>query len=532
MAPRLWVLTGTPGTGVRKSLSKFVEHCKKNGGRIEWRSIDDPLKKLAAPHVKRLFGLPDESAIGPLLLPRAFLRELWRQALQKTFDGEAGLPGVDSLLGGGSDVLLTFHLCYFHHGTREYLVPADFDAFSERLAGRATCVITLIDDIYDSHNRLSRGGGVFNPPRSADEAMIDALTVLTWRSNEMLVSDSLARVCKLPHFVFAVKHPVDTFHDVLYSEKQKVYLSHPITEPREMARTRGVAEARLAVEELNRVLARLQSRCVVLEPTSIDEQRFVPTQENRKIFKGNLDHRWPFVEDRRHLLYVPPASPSGTWRFPWGWNQDQRPPIERSPLTEALQNAIAKQINARDHTLVEQSDYVVAWRPICDGHESGGVKEELEHVSRLITLGCRAPSAVVYCPPEDRKKFPSRYLWEQAIPAWRRSNLVMGDEQDFKKLEAALQSEAVPQLAEVLRGNSNALIQMTEDFGLRIIPQPDTKLARGTLGPTEVAHRDDAASGISQDFVKDVTPYLDKLRKEGHSIEFENEKLFFDRLQC
>jgi len=67
----------------------------------------------------------------------------------------------------------------------------------------------------------------------------------------------------------------------------------------------------------------------------------------------------------------------------------------------ALRQKIQKQINARDHQLVQQSNFVIGYRPFFDGHEAGGVEEELEFHDRLKEVGIPRTRAVVYHPPSD-----------------------------------------------------------------------------------------------------------------------------------
>lgn len=123
MANLLHIVAGIPGTRVRRSLDRLVAHLSPNGrpdeSIVKWVSVEDKLRLIARPYVERIFPSVAQSSLSVLLLPRPFLRGLWLDAFNQAW------REVESNLVH-RNVILTLHLCYFHHLTREFFAPIDF----------------------------------------------------------------------------------------------------------------------------------------------------------------------------------------------------------------------------------------------------------------------------------------------------------------------------------------------------------------------------------------------------------------------
>ncbi len=529
MANSLYLVAGIPGTRVKKSLVAFCEYVSSTKDRqISRFSVEEKLVSLAVPHVSRHFGYMAGSALGWLLLPRPFLRKLWRDAF------EAVWQEVEKELEK-NDVILHMHLCYFLHSTREFFFPADLDALKEKASNRVAAVITLIDDIYDCHRQLFDDSGAFDPPETCGDAILDLLTTLDWRSKETLLADSLAAAWDgKPHYVFAVKHPMETFFDLLYSDKETIYLSHPISEARQILREGNTRGARLIVREISELVARLRSRHVVIEPTAIDEARMKPDLEGRP--SGNLEARWPFDQNTRQLLFQPPTTRQSEFAFPVGWEGDHRNDIPHSALLSKLQNAILCQINARDHSLVEQSKLIACYRPLFRGNASRGVKEELQHARRLIELDVRSPDdiGVVLCPDEDRSQYPYREL-ANLVGGWQEEGDLAGESCDFDRLKADILERSNPDLfSRVLAGDSRALGSMCAEYNIKIPPSKRGQGSQsgGALGTSPQAKREEHAGILAQDIVDLSETYLDSLEADGFIKRGNSQEWFFQELGC
>ncbi len=529
MANSLYLVAGIPGTRVEKSLAAFCEYVSSTKGRqISRFSVEEKLVSLAVPHVRHHFGHMVRSALGWLLLPRPFLRKLWRDAF------EAVWQEVENELDR-NDVILHLHLCYFLHSTREFFFPADLDALKEKASDRVVGVITLIDDIYDCHRQLFDDSGAFDAPETCEAAVLDLLTTLDWRSKETLFADSLAAAWDgKPHYVFAVKHPMETFFDLLYSDKKTIYLSHPISEARQILREGNTSDARLIVREISELVARLRSRHVVIEPTAIDEARMKPDLKGRP--SGNLEIRWPFDQNTRQLLFQPPTTRQSEFAFPVGWEEDHRSDIPHSALLGKLQNAILCQINARDHSLVEQSKLIACYRPLFRGNASRGVKEELKHVRRLIELEVRSPDdmGVVFCPDEDRSQYPYREL-ANLVRGWQEEGDLVGESCDFDQLRADILGRGNPDLfTRVLAGDSRALGSMCAESNIRISPPRRGRGSQfgGALGTSPQAKREEHTAILAQDIVNLNVTYLDSLESDGFIKRGNSQEWFFQELEC
>jgi hypothetical protein len=402
----------------------------------------------------------------------------------------------------------------------------------ERASDRASAIVTLVDDIFDCHRHLFAAGGRFDPPKDVDSGVLDLLSILDWRSKETILADWMAAACARAHYVFAVKHPMATFVDLLYSQKPKLYFSHPISEPRRLLREAPHNEEAMdIVRHSQNVISRLNSRFVVIEPTAIDEYRF-RTNSDDAVF-GNLDSRWPFTRDGRELLYSPPDNPGNPRAFPVGWDVDTRGEIPPSPLVDALHRAILSQIDARDHALVEHSDRMACFRPIYQGNVSRGVKEELQHLARLIALGVRPAvnSAVVYCPRCDRDHHPSCQL-SSAVTGWRRSGLVTGNPEQFLALLRQIEG-GDPMTIAVCRGDSNALMALCQTHGLAITPDPSPdEVPTSALGVTAQVLRDAHAAKLAAGVLRQQSIYLDQLHGNGIIDLTNDEEQFFASLGC
>lgn len=511
LAGQLHIITGIPGTRIQRSLDKLAsyEETKGNSRFAGFVSLEEKFRELARPEIHTFYrGAPAESPLAVFLLPKPKLRDLWVRAFDEA------CTEVQGHLTADRDVILTLHLCWFHHQYREYLGIANYFSIREVLGGDSLCgVITLIDDVFDCQRQLFTAGQMFGKPEDPESAALNALFILDWRSKEILLSDTLAWHCGVPFLIFAVKHPIGVFSDLLYSRKPRIYLSHPITELRRLRKEDREADAHVVIEELKELVDDLSANHVVFEPTSIDEFRFRLDESGG--FLGNLDQRWPFTAEPRDLLYVPPTTSGEPIQtaYPAGWDSDDRPDLPEGPSFRSLRQAILGQISARDHWLVEQVDRLVCYRPIFEGHASTGVEEELLHVSRLENAGLEQATPLVFSKAEDRAAFAPRHLWEIAIDEWQAGSYVDGPNEAFDALREELRSGGAAEIDEICHGRADAVIALCDRHGLRIRPRATPDMVGGALGVSDEVKRHAAASHLAD------------------SVITANERLYLDRLE-
>ena len=502
-----------PGTDVRKTLRCL----QTREPDVVVIALEDALDKLAAPYVRKLFGL-EPTKLSKFLLPRPLLRRLWCEAFQ------AQWTLVQAALAASQHTIFTLHLCYFHQLTREYLAVADLRLIETTLADHqnATWVI-LIDDIYDCYHRLSDYRGFFDPPGSADEAVLDLLDILDWRSIEIVLSQAAAAASSIKSYLFAVKHPLGTLRDLFYSGKPVAYHSHPIAEPRRTWNDEKVpdkSDVRAIVAAAADFSSRLNAGFTVIQPTCIDELRIAAN--------GLLSARWPFERPIGEMGYSPPEENESMFMLPLGWQEDRRTAGSVSQaLVTRLTQAISKQIDARDHTLVEQADCVICYRPLYHGNPSGGVREELQHLGRLmlISQGDYRP-ALVYNPIEDQRLYAPRQFRKDTVPQWRKSGLLLGTDEKYEGLLQDLH-ENNAQLAEVLRGGEQELQKFLYRHGLTIAPTETGRVPSSTLGATREVRRDERAQHLAHEVRALQHPYTEEFSSQGFITLFDDvQKLY------
>lgn len=88
MAFSLHIVAGIPGTRVRQSLKQFKEYASKRGTPVVWVSVEEELKRIAAPLVAERWGGLEGSSLGLLLLPIPSLRKIWLDAFEAGSSGE------------------------------------------------------------------------------------------------------------------------------------------------------------------------------------------------------------------------------------------------------------------------------------------------------------------------------------------------------------------------------------------------------------------------------------------------------------
>ena len=361
-------------------------------------------------------------------LPESSLRDAAEEALNSAADVVRGH------LESGRQVIFNYHATWYHTQSQGYLPSISPRRLRDEFT-TATFVLNVIDDIFDVFVRLSREEELFHPRELKDKRRSDSLPprssmlmkILEWREIEWRITELTANELGAPYALLAAKHPMDTFVKLLTSNCATVYISHPITAPR----TEGIdSDGAPLVEQISELssLIGADDRACLIEPTTIDELRFVPSDDPAG---PSLSPRWPYSRSTEYTVegtmwdaltgpeLALSEDPFGSvaraadrsiradadriaYELEWYREDD-------SSLT-ALKSAITRQINWRDRVLVAQSDLLFVMNPYSrsTGRLSGGVAAEIELHEQLMRLGehnysrhrerCRA---FVYLPPDE-----------------------------------------------------------------------------------------------------------------------------------
>ncbi len=271
-------------------------------------------------------------------------------------------------------------------------------------------VITLIDDIYAVKRRAQAKGYPFTFQqlydwRTIELTFADQVGLLASEKRGMCVDSPENNRAFTDSIVLSVNSPIRTVARLITEPRTKrVYASFPITS------TRGCADQKTAI---NRFRRQLYDRFVVFDPVGIDELPLLETSAGHEgICKFHPElmpdgapkacgaARWDsrFSDATAENGLQPLLPPQASLRLQDGTDAPfypvEFPEHELSALkygdVSRSETTVHDQLTARDLRLVEQSDFVVAYRPWWDGDLSGGVRAEIVHARE----GCRPPRDV------------------------------------------------------------------------------------------------------------------------------------------
>lgn len=520
---RVFIVTGISGTDVQKALEKFNRWKGKTAPEII--AIEPTMVKQAGPIIRRVLGDHAIANLPNLLtLPKPCLRDLWARVFDKA------LKDVAKHIGEGHDVFFTFHACLYHLSTREYICCVDFDRIRKLQPSQ---VITLVDDLYDVKARLSDPGGLCGGHMSEDSILdhiLKLLLILDWRAFEMTLSEQIARQVGVKHhYVLATKHRLEVFDKLLYSDLPKAYLAHSISQVRRLE-SKGAddaARAKSYKDDLESLAAELRQKIVLFEPTTIDEYRLVNVgKSDDPRYLPVLTERWPQPREDEILWTAPGSTDSSFGHEPRHWTDEtgdlklqgklDKETTQRmdaiQPLTTAFAEQLRKQLNARDHKLVEQSDLVVGFRPFFDGHTASGVQEELEFHDKLAKVGdCRMAAIIFHPSPDEAARIPTDI--QGVLEKWREDGSlvpVQGEQvTDFDRNTcdkiAAAAGQAEPPGDERL---GKKISEVLKQAGWQIKSERSTS----ALGPEDMSVRNQLLAQLGKDIREArASTYLDSL---------------------
>jgi len=459
------------GVGMNCAMRKFQAWlASTHGKQFLCRDIEEELLKLymeeenkvTSPDCERL-TLQMKTVIQDR--SRAQIREMWRKAFTNAV--KKLRADISSTKQERSQLLavISGHSVYYHPSLPQFYCPLDpphiqkelqsVEVEEKRRSIRLTvqCVILLIDDIYDMYEVLSQKDAVLSrkvvhikaisrlreslgnfesvkEPDVETDGFMEGITddekiacleadlnqlvqVLDWRIQEMTIVEHLAVELGARFALFATKQCMESLRRIL-SGSPIVYVSHPITKPRNSTSDGGgqLGENELAVGA--KLLVQSLARYASISPTGIDELRFqkVPVVEGRVPFRrtthllrdGSLSERWPLLDEIGELLY-PSRLDEKTWadvakRMFLAECSSFKNRIRVDSAVKQLENWIGLQVGIRDHQIVAHSGAVLVFRQYYGGEESAGVKSEMKHWGYIVDgKGARKALYVLY--PDD-----------------------------------------------------------------------------------------------------------------------------------
>jgi hypothetical protein len=276
----------------------------------------------------------------------------------------------------------------------------------------------------------------------------EQLLLLQWRSRELSEAKALAAGSGARHFLFHRNGHAPSLWKVI-NGSPSVYFSHPISQVRRdllLKRDPGKcnvpdqSRGRKLRSDCDKAAAAAKRAVPLVEPTAIDELRIDfkelcdSTEERlRDAILPPVTERWP-LGDGPHLGGRPDVD-NGPWL------RVESGALERleasngelaryESAVEVLADEIRRQINTRDHTLAEQCDAVLVFRPFSlpdSPAPTGGVEKEMEMVQRRILLEQirLEPALIVVHPFRDERK--RRQLefdieWPKLVTKWLADN--------------------------------------------------------------------------------------------------------------
>lgn len=236
------LVAGTPGVRKRQALENL---------RAALRALSSE---------QRIFtsGTPPQVPILDRLIygenPSAFLKlsedtrkQKWREAF-------------DRITGQFDRAQNDHHVLGLHLTYRHKQIPSCCVDFKKLADWKPDVIVTLIDDAYPVRDRIHSGG----------YSSFTLAELVTWRSEELLVGDLLARVINPEqppqNYLLSVNHAPGMLSRLLFfrDEIARVYLSYNISDSRKGGPSRQV------IDTFRQRMAQ-QVNCAAFDPLTIDE---------------------------------------------------------------------------------------------------------------------------------------------------------------------------------------------------------------------------------------------------------------------
>jgi hypothetical protein len=413
------IITGVSGIGIGNCVNKFIKNFKEFYTTHPERKplflkLDNEIEEYyysVNPHVSRSHAIWIKEILQK---PYPLLESYWKEAFQNIFK-----KITDKLeINEKEVILLNVTACYYHPYTQEFFSLVNIDDLKRLNPDK---IITFIDDIYEIQHRLriKETGIDHQQTLTPMDVIFKLMRYLDWRSKEIMMSRFLAN--QLPtcerNYIFAVKHPFQSFSNLLFENMKKVYLSHPITEIRNLEVSGKKDKVINFKKDLNTLSSHLTENTIAFLPTTIDEYRIKKnlSSNSSEHFQPILLNRWDkeLYTDPSSLLYINDEFNDANELWRGGIENENEIPQDLDSLLTILHSFIGLQVTTRDLSLVEQSDYLVIYRPFFNGKLSTGVSRELKYFLSLKALNKPDMECFVYSPQSDLDAFFVREFRER-----------------------------------------------------------------------------------------------------------------------
>ena len=378
------VFAGISGLDKNKVVDSIVRHSRRSG---EVHRVDFESELLNQPPL----DCPDIPSFLDI-----YSRQQKLDAITSTFKRiTRDIEGQDNV----SHVFLTMHLSYFKNS--EFfppLMPSLFAPMLDKMRGARMNIITLIDDVFTIREKLGRRDKDMHP-----DTVLRLREIMIWRSQEALCAEGI-RIHMIPvietaadkqvqSYMVSVRHPHSTFENLIFNDRpRRAYLSYPISSTR--ALPDAVAESNGFRKDAHAIGS--ETGTAIFDPATIDELALKPALE-RSSDGGDADVVLE-ESDRWQLGEIVPVAAGPEWpvRIP-------RPEVaEVLPLAAHGSKRVAagdieNQIRSRDYRLVEDANFIAAYRPMFSMKKSVGVDAEIKHAKEF------GKKAIVYHPPSDQE---------------------------------------------------------------------------------------------------------------------------------
>ncbi len=241
---------------------------------------------------------------------------------------------------------------------------------------RPRAIVVAVDDYYHGLDRIARRVEEKKTPPLSD--ILDPNDYLTWRALTTFHAQVLGRLFKSQVIVLALKHRrlnVQRLSRLLFDDApmKTFYLSHHITIPRREASEQGIPlREHWLVREIENLKTKLLRSCknlILYEPTAIDE--LIPGNDVPLSKVVDQDNRWPHYDTPGYASF----------NYPLDIEEDILGKLTSLKLNkeyaEYLASRIKAQIPPRDLKMIEQSQGVIAYKPVYEGKVSEGMSAEI-----------------------------------------------------------------------------------------------------------------------------------------------------------
>jgi hypothetical protein len=380
-------------------------------------------------------------------------------------------------------IFLNFHACYFHRKTLEYFSLVKLQSLNNC---QPLKIITLIDDIYEMHHRMrTEPDDVFyaNVDKTPSDLIFEYLRILDWRSKEIMMSRFLAKnLGDIPCYVLAIKHNYEILYRLIYDDQHTAYLSHPISEVRRLEYSNQPEDLTKATEikkEISSISEELRTHFAIFLPTTIDEFRIkqMKNEAGKQLCKTLLP-RWESEKYivPRNTLY----SNSGFQDKNELWDPSENTYSNETfhQLLKTLSDTISAQVTTRDYKLVEQSKYLIIYRPLFNGNQSGGVEKERVYHSDLIrvasamgkTSATDKTKVYVYFPIDDMNSYKKKTfefcindkIIKGTMHSHTTSNIILDDDQCRNLIEIEIDRDKLFEFLKYVLDQNNVRISDPE----------------------------------------------------------------------